>query len=240
MTPRPVFVVDDEQQVLDSVRCLLLTDKHDVHCYQSAKSFLREITPDQVGCLITDLGMPEIDGFELQERLMAMRSVLSVIIVTGRADVGAAVRLMKNGAITLLEKPYPPEDLLKEVKHSLDLSQHRAERKRLRDAARRQLQLLDDDERDVMNLAAEGLPNKAISHRLELSARTVDRRRQSAQNKLDINSPSGFTRLLAQADEEIPGLDDEIIKTPDEQARNRQKNVDDDEDMPPMVGAVVA
>lgn len=206
---RPVFVVDDEQEVLDSVRCLLQTDKHDVHCYGNARSFLKEITPDQVGCLITDLGMPEIDGFELQERLMAMHSVLSIIIVTGRADVGAAVRLMKNGAVTLLEKPYPPEDLLREVKHSLDLSQRRGERRRQRDAARRQLEQLDDDERDVMRLAAEGLPNKAISHRLELSARTVDRRRQSAQNKLGINSPSGFTRLVSQASDEYLGLDDD-------------------------------
>lgn len=197
--PRPVFVVDDEQCVLDSVRCLLQTAKHEVHCYASANDFLKHISPDQVGCLITDLGMPEIDGFQLQERLMAMRSLLSVIIVTGRADVGAAVRLMKNGAVTLLEKPYPPEDLLNEVNHSLDLSQRRAERRRQRETARRQLEQLDDDERDVMRLAAEGLPNKAISHRLELSARTVDRRRQSAQTKLGINSPSGFTRLLSQA-----------------------------------------
>lgn len=229
--PRPVFVVDDEQDVLDSVRCLLQTDKHYVHCYPNARAFLKEITPDQVGCLITDLGMPEIDGFELQERLMAMRSVLSVIIVTGRANVGAAVRLMKNGAITLLEKPYPPEDLLKEVKHSLDLSQRRAERKRQRDAARRQLEQLDDDEREVMALAAEGLPNKAISHRLALSARTVDRRRQSAQNKLGINSPSGFMRLLSQAADEVPGLDDEQNSKPEDR---------DDDEEPPMIGAVVA
>ncbi len=214
--------------MLDSVRCLLQTDKHDVHCYPTAKEFLSEITPDQVGCLITDLGMPEIDGFELQERLMAMRSVLSVIIVTGRADVGAAVRLMKNGAVTLLEKPYPPEDLLKEVKHSLDLSQRRAERKRQREAARKQLQLLDDDEREVMILAAEGLPNKAIAHRLALSPRTVDRRRQSAQHKLDINSPSGFTRLLSQASEEVPGLDDET-KLPGE-------DDDENDDTPPLLG----
>ncbi len=130
---------------------------------------------------------------------------------------------MKNGAVTLLEKPYPPEDLLKEVKHSLNLSQRRAQRKQARDWARCQLQLLDDDEREVMQLASEGLPNKAISHRLALSARTVDRRRQSAQNKLGINSPSGFTKLLAQASDEVPGLDDE----------------DDDDDDLPMVGALL-
>ncbi len=128
--------------------------------------------------------------------------MLSIIIVTGRADVGGAVRLMKNGAITLLEKPYPAEVLLKEVQHSLALSQKRAERKRLRDEARRLLALLDDDEREVLTLAADGLPNKAISHRLALSARTVDRRRQSAMVKLKISSPAGYTRLLALASDD--------------------------------------
>ncbi len=166
--------------------------------------------------------MPEIDGFELQERLMAMRSVLSVIIVTGKADVNSTVRLMKNGAVTLLEKPYPPEDLLKEVNHSLALSQRRAERRRLRDAARKLLSMLDDDERAVMELAAEGLPNKAIAQRLALSARTVDRRRQSAMAKLGINSISGFTLLLSQASDELLGMEDD----------------DDDDDQAP--GAVVA
>ena len=231
IAPHPVFVVDDEQQVLDSVRCLLQTDKHNVRCYLNAKDFLKEIKPDQIGCLITDLGMPEIDGFELQERLMAMRSVLSIIIVTGRADVNAAVRLMKNGAVTLLEKPYPPEDLLKEVRHSIELSQRRSERRRRRETARRLLGTLDEDEREVMLLAAEGLPNKAISQQLALSARTVDRRRQSAQHKLDINSPSGFTRLLAESADE---LDDDDLK-----ARDDDKNDDDDADNQ-MPGAVVA
>ncbi|MCC6510038.1 MAG: response regulator transcription factor [Pirellulaceae bacterium] len=234
---RPVFVVDDEQPVLDSLRCLLQCDKHEVHCFSTAKAFLSTITPDQVGCLITDLGMPEIDGFELQERLMDMHSMLSIIIVTGRADVSATVRLMKNGAVTLLEKPYPPEVLLKEVQHSLDLSQWRAERHRQRRMARSQLKLLDDDERAVLALAADGLPNKAISHRLALSARTVDRRRQSALTKLGISSPAGFTRLLSQASDEALGQDtpwiDDLPKPP------RSNKVDDDDQLPPVGMALV-
>lgn len=236
--PRPVFVVDDEKQVLDSVRCLLLTERHDVRCYQNARDFLNEITPEQVGCLITDLGMPEIDGFELQERLMAMKSLLSVIIVTGKADVNSTVRLMKNGALTLLEKPYPPEDLLEEVQRSLEISQRRAEIRRLRDEARRLLRLLDDDERAVMKLAAEGLPNKAIAQRLVLSARTVDRRRQSAQNKLGINNTSGFTKLLAEANEEA--WDDDSARQPPKPKLRHDDDNDEDDDNIQSIGAVVA
>lgn len=197
----PVFVVDDELQVLDSVHCLLKCARHSVHCFTNAKDFLDQLRPEQTGCLVTDLSMPEMDGVELQQHLRAMNSMLSVIIVTGRADVGTAVRLMRNGAITLLEKPYPAEQLLEAVKDSLVLSLQRAQHHRQRTEAQRLLSLLDDDEREVIALAAEGIPNKAIAHRLTLSPRTVDRRRHSTFNKLGIASPAGYTRLLSQAGE---------------------------------------
>ncbi len=204
-SPRTVFVVDDDVHVLDSVKCLLQCVGHDVTCYSTAKQFLDQVSPEQTGCLITDLSMPEIDGFELQTRLRDMKSLLSVIIVTGRADIGSTVRLMRNGAVTLLEKPYQAEKLIEAVDDSLTQSETRAGKYRSRMAARRQLALLDEDERDVISLAAEGLPNKAISHRLALSARTVDRRRQSAMLKLSISSPAGYTRLVSQAGDDDDG-----------------------------------
>lgn len=199
---RSVFVVDDDPQVLDSVQWLLKCAQHSVHCFSSAKDFLDQLEPAQTGCLITDLSMPEIDGFQLQQRLRDMNSMLSVIIVTGRADVGAAVRLMRNGAVALLEKPYPSEQLLEAVNDCLQLSLKRAERHRQRSIARRLLALLDDDEREVINLVAEGMPNKMIAQRLTLSPRTVDRRRKSAFSKLQIVSPAGYARLLSQAEDD--------------------------------------
>ena len=198
----PVFVVDDELQVLDSVKCLLTAARYKVLCFPDAKSFLDQIQPEQTGCLITDLSMPEIDGFELQERLNAMKSMLSVIVVTGRADVGGTVRLMRNGALTLLEKPYSAEKLLEAVADSLAVSEQRAAMHRQQTEARRLLSLLDQEEHEVMELAAEGIPNKAISHRLTMSARTIDRRRQSAFTKLGIQSPAGYTRLVGLANDD--------------------------------------
>jgi two-component system response regulator FixJ len=196
---RTVFVVDDEVLVLDTIRRLLGGAGHVVQCFDSAQKFLDQIQPDQTGCLITDLSMPEIDGFQLQQQLRGMNSMLSVIVVSGRADVNAAVRLMRNGVLTLLEKPYPTEQLLEAVNESLRLSLERADRHRQQFEALQLLKALDDDERAVIALAAEGMPNKAIAQRLALSPRTVDRRRKSALIKLNIPSPAGFTRLLSQA-----------------------------------------
>ncbi len=188
-TQLPVYVVDDDLQVLDSVKCLLRVANHDVHCFSNAKAFLGQLHADQTGCLITDLSMPEMDGFELQESLRSMQSMLSIIVVTGRADVSGAVRLMRNGAVTLLEKPYAPEQLLHAVSQSLALSERKADSHRQRSSARHLISLLDGEERDVISLAAEGYPNKAIAKRLAMSSRTVDRRKQAALTKLNLASP---------------------------------------------------
>lgn len=204
-TNGPVFVVDDDFQVLESVKCLLAAANLSVRCFQSAKTFLAQLEPEQIGCLVTDLSMPEMDGFQLQQQLIAVNSMLSVVVVTGRADVGSAVRLMRGGAVTLLEKPYPAEQLLEAVMDSLALSEQRAAMYMEKNEARRLLERLDEEEHDVMRLAVEGIPNKAISQRLAMSARTIDRRRQSAFNKLGIQSPAGYTRLLGlAANFEIP------------------------------------
>ena len=197
----PVFVVDDDIHVLDTVRCLLQHAGYTVHCFGNAKDFLEQLQPEQTGCLVTDLGMPDMDGLELQQRLRSMNSLLTVIVVTGKADVSTAVRLMRNGAHALLEKPYPVDQLLEAIKDALALSVLRGEVHMQRSSARRLLGLLDSDERQVIALAAEGLPNKAIAKRLALSPRTVDRRRQSSFNKLGIASVAGYTRLLSQAGE---------------------------------------
>lgn len=195
----PVFVVDDDAQVLDSVKCLLSAAKLTVHCFSNAKEFLDQLNPEQVGCLVTDLSMPGIDGFQLQEQLNAINSMLSIVVVTGRADVGSAVRLMRGGAVTLLEKPYPSEQLLEAVIDSLALSEQRAGLQLQRKEAFRLLERLDEEEHSVMRLAVEGVPNKAISQRLFMSPRTIDRRRQSAFNKLGIQSPAGYARLVGLA-----------------------------------------
>ncbi len=110
---------------------------------------------------------------------------------------------MSRGAVTLLEKPFRAAELATEVEHACRLSEKRYERREKIRHARRAISSLNEEELEIMKMGARGLPNKAVSHELALSPRTVDRRRQSAFAKLDVNSEAEFLVILNLADESI-------------------------------------
>src|SRR6478736_5562157 len=85
------------------------------HGYASAEDFLAAFDEQACACVVTDLRMPGIDGAELLARLRRQGNIVSVVVLTGHADVRTAVQLMEDGALTLLEKPYEPQALLAAV-----------------------------------------------------------------------------------------------------------------------------
>ena len=110
-----VYVVDDDPAVLHSVEALLSQYDYRVQCFSSATQFLNNATLDDIGCLISDVQMPVMNGANLLQHLQESHSTLAAIVVTGVADVPMAVSLMESGAVTLLEKPYDQSALLTAV-----------------------------------------------------------------------------------------------------------------------------
>jgi FixJ family two-component response regulator len=199
-----IFVVDDDEAVLLSVQAMLKQHGYACRCYLSADEFLRDAPQDQPGCVITDLQMPHLSGVELQQRLIADESPLSVVVVTGVADVPTTVALMERGAVTLLEKPYNHDDLVRGVERALEVSHDRWLQKQNRQSVHEQLATLTDDECRVMECMLTGQPNKAVAHRLELSMRTVDRRRQSVLEKMGVRTAPELALLLGTAGITLP------------------------------------
>lgn len=193
-----IYVVDDDKAVLLSVKAMLSQHGYQAHGYLSAREFLVDAPQDLPGCLVTDLQMPEINGVELQQRLIADHSLLSVVIVTGVADVPTAVSLMERGAVTLLEKPYNHTDLVSAVERGLKMSHERWLKKRGEQSLLDRLASLTDEEQQVMECMLTGQPNKAIAHRLELSMRTVDRRRQAVLEKMGVCTAPELALLLGK------------------------------------------
>jgi FixJ family two-component response regulator len=194
-----IYVVDDDEAVLLSVQAMLKQHGYSCRSYLTAAEFLRDAPRDQPGCVITDLQMPEITGVELQQRLVADQSPLAVVVVTGVADVPTTVALMERGAVTLLEKPYNHDDLVHAVERGLQLSRTRWLERQSRQSVVDRLATLSDDERRVMECMLTGQPNKAVAHRLELSMRTVDRRRQAVLEKMGVRTAPELALLLGGA-----------------------------------------
>ncbi len=189
-----VFIVDDDPDIRDSLALLLSASGYASKAYESASSFLASEAPESVGCLIVDVQMPEMDGIALQKELVARRSPLQVIVMTGHADIPIAVGAMKAGAVDFLEKPFDEPVLLDSVRRAIDRASMAGDLvKEARGAAAR-LALLTDREHQVLDLIVAGKANKVIAHELSISPRTVEIHRARVMEKMDAGNLADLVR----------------------------------------------
>ncbi|HEX3885892.1 MAG TPA: response regulator FixJ [Phenylobacterium sp.] len=196
-----VFVIDDDAAVLNSLKLLLRTAGLRVVGFQSAVDFLDHVTPERHGCVVTDVLMPGIDGIELIRRLRARGVRLPVIVMTGHADVGAAVQAMKAGASEFIEKPFESERILRMIHALIDQDRSAFEVRSSRDRIRRRLAELSVRERQVFDCIVEGAGNKAAAAQLGISPRTVEIYRAKVMIKMQAESLSDLVRMAIAADE---------------------------------------
>ncbi|HWL69683.1 MAG TPA: response regulator [Geminicoccus sp.] len=114
-----VAVVDDDARVLESMAELLEAAGYAVDTYPSPRSLLASGLLQDLDCLITDIGMPEMDGFELCRQMRALRPDLPVIFVTARHDVADQQRADAQGHCGLFRKPFHAPALLAAVGRAL-------------------------------------------------------------------------------------------------------------------------
>ncbi|HVM83408.1 MAG TPA: response regulator [Candidatus Binatia bacterium] len=113
-----IYIVDDDEGVRDSARALLESYDLAVEDFASARDFLAAFDEEVGGCLLLDLNMPEMGGFELLEVLRERHVNIPVIIVTAQGDAAAKERARRAGAFALLEKPVD-DSLLKTIEKAL-------------------------------------------------------------------------------------------------------------------------
>jgi FixJ family two-component response regulator len=199
MDPRPtIYIVDDEPAVLAALAAMLEANGYASREFTSAERFLAEVDLAGEGCLITDVQMPGLGGVELQQRLRDENSPLSVVVVSGAVDVPTAVRLMEDGALTLLQKPYAMRDLLSAVQRALVASAARSHDRHESQCVMERYARLSNEERDVLRLMLDGAPNKMIASQLVMSSRTLDRRRHAVLEKMQVESPAQLAQLIAK------------------------------------------
>jgi two-component system response regulator FixJ len=200
MTPQiDVIIIDDHDRVRSSLRALLESDGLRVQDYSSAKTFLANGVPEPGACLIVDIRMPGMSGLELQEELARRKVRLPLIVVTGHADVGLAVRAMKAGALDFLEKPFDDEALLGTIRRALSEGRRTHTDAVEAKGATAMLALLTHREHEVLNRLTMGESNKLIAHNLGISPRTVEIHRAKVQEKLKARNVSDLVRTVRTA-----------------------------------------
>ncbi len=119
-TEPTVFVVDDDAAVCEALQFLLSSARLPVQTCLSAEAFLNSISMDQAGCLVLDIHLPGMSGFELQARLSERRSNLVVIFMTGKDTKASRDRASKTGAFGYVGKPLDSEFLLPLIRNAME------------------------------------------------------------------------------------------------------------------------
>jgi two-component system response regulator FixJ len=194
-----VHVIDDDVDVRQSLAFLLSTAGMAVQVHESAVAFLKVLPNIEIGCIVTDVRMPGVDGLELQRRLQADKNPIPVIVMTGHGDIALAVEAMKAGAVDFIEKPFDDDLLIRAIKSALARVRKDSERDSAASEVRNRLKLLSERERQVLQGLVAGKPNKIIAYDLGISPRTVEIYRANVMTKMQADSLSALVRMALLA-----------------------------------------
>ena len=190
-----VLVVDDDRSVREGVISLLRSTGLRVVAFASGEEFLRQPHREFPACLLLDVRLPDMDGFDVQRDLSQSGDPMPVIFVSGHADIPMSVRAIKAGAIDFLTKPFADEELLAAIRDSL--AKHEAARARVQCTAeiRSRFATLTRREREVMEHVVQGLLNKQIAAALGTVEITIKVHRRRVMQKMRATSLPDLVRM---------------------------------------------
>lgn len=185
-----ICIVDDDSSVRDSLSLLLGLKGFDCRTYESAECFL-DALPDRPVCLILDLQLSELNGLQLQQRLLSERIAVQIIFLTAYANVQVMRSAFLNMAVDFLEKPFEIDSLLA----SIDRAFKRLSVVSIDSENKKSLTLLSPRELDVLQSLAKGSSHRAIGEELGISPRTVEVHKARIMQKLEVKSLAELLRV---------------------------------------------
>jgi two-component system response regulator NreC len=210
MSTVKLMLVDDHEIVRTGMR-MLLEAQSDLEIVVEANSGAAAIEAAEkhdLDVVLMDLSMPEMDGIESTRQLKSRFPKLAVLALTIHEEEEYLFQMLNAGASGYIPKRAAPEDLLRAIHtvHRGEVFLHPSVAGALVDdfthrkqSAAPEIRLrLTDREREVLILIAEGLTNKKIGEKLEISPKTVARHRDNISSKLNLSSRTELARYAIQ------------------------------------------
>ena len=193
-----VFVVDDDISVRESLESLIRCAGWRPEVFASAEEFLSCPRTPTPSCLVLDVGLPDLNGLDLQKRIALDRIDIPIIFITGAGDIPMSVQAMKAGAVEFLEKPVSEDILLGVIGNAIERSHitlgHQEKMREIRDS----YASLTRRERDVMALVVTGRLNKQIGGELGISVITVKTHRGNVMRKMKADSLADLVKMAVR------------------------------------------
>lgn len=193
-----VYVVESQPHVRESIADLVTQRGYRCQTFAAAEDFLVAGAKSRPGVLLLDYNVPGVSGLALQDRIVNEHESVPIVVTISLADVPAAVQFMERCAVTLLEKPYQPEELIAAVDKAAeqDLVQSRIRRRFEQIGAA--VEQLSTREKTVLQAIVEGQLNKAIARSLDVSVRTIEGDRAKIVEKFAAETTGEVVGLFAQ------------------------------------------
>jgi FixJ family two-component response regulator len=190
-----VLVVDDNASMRSALRRVLTLSRLAVELYASGREFFAAARLDRPGCIVLDIGMPEMSGLEVQSELKRRNVSIPIVFLTGGADIPVAVTAMREGAVDFIEKPFDNQDLVARVRRAIEV--HGRDRRGATDdtMVAGRLKKLTPREREVMELVVAGHTSKEIARLIGASHRTVETHRRNLMEKMMASTLAELVRM---------------------------------------------
>ncbi|EKO3852692.1 response regulator transcription factor [Vibrio harveyi] len=188
----PLYIVDDEEPVLESMAFMLESYGYEVESFSSGIDFLNNAELSAPGCVLLDSRMPEMRGQDVHHVMNEKFSPISVIYLTGHGDIPMAVDALKDGALDFFQKPVDGNALVVAVDNAMVQSLKNGEKL----SAKQVLQNLTKREKEVLGLVVKGMKNQEMADLLCVSLRTIEVHRSNVMKKLEAESLAVLIRKV--------------------------------------------
>jgi FixJ family two-component response regulator len=190
-----VHVVDDDASMRSALEGLFDSVGLQARTYATADAFLSAEIANRPGCIVLDVRLPDMNGFEFQTRLVQTGVGIPVVMMTGFGDIPMSVNAMKRGAVDFLPKPFRDQDMLDAVMAAIERDRQRRAVEDGDSQLRRRFETLSPREQEVMLLVTTGKMNKQVAGDLGISEITVKIHRGAAMHKMGAKTYAELVRM---------------------------------------------
>lgn len=188
-----VWVVDDDEAILESLEIAFNRAGWNTLAFASVAEFKAQLELTSPGCVVADYHIGEENGMELIRHVHETAWPAPAVLISGHLTPTLTVKALRQGAVTVVEKPIPIADLCGEVEMARRRGLEMLKVFYHREAAREALDSLPEGHRAVLRELVECRPHKQIANRVDISLRTVEKRKKEIFERLNVGT---FTELL--------------------------------------------
>jgi FixJ family two-component response regulator len=187
-TNSKIFLIDDDEEICDSISLLLKSAGFKVETFKSTEKFLETKNHNGAGCILLDVFLEGKTSLELQETIESKFESLPIIFITGQGTIPLSVEAMRKGALNFLQKPIDDKELFKAVEEALKRSTELVIKHAEIEKFKLLVNSLTAREYEIFRYIITGMLNKQIGAELGIAEHTVKNHRLKITEKLGVKS----------------------------------------------------